>query len=297
MKKLGLLSLLSLLTFQMFAQNTLSFSNTAIAHSEGIGLNVSVRSYPSWDFSGLASNYIQRSTLEHNLNLSDIWKRVDCEWDGYTSDPFQGRQSGRINNHGTDLNPSLLRCQTSYTLYYRSDAQYELSFALKKDAAYTGQFSVKFGGMLETPKEDLTEDWKVYTYTFTGNNTSGQTLEFRFYSEGYVYIDDVQLHRQPNRRGDKFSYEMMQLLENMQPATIRWGALTANVFSLLGEPGGNTDFSAGFPYSNFTIADFVSLCNTLGIYSNITIGTASYTDYFKDPETMEQFVDYLGAGS
>ena len=283
------------LSLTAFGQNSVSFSDTAVAHSDGVGLNVSIRSYPSWDFSGLLSNFIPRSTLEHNLNLSNVWKRVNCAWDAYTDDPYQGKQSAVINCLGTDANPSIIRCQAG-NIYYRSDSQYELSFALKKDAGYTGQFSVKLGAMLDSPKQDLTTDWAVYTFTFYGTNVSGQNIDIQFFSSGNVYLDDIQLHRLPDKRGDRFSSEMMKLLTALQPATIRWGALTANVFSLEGVPGGSNDFSTGFPYSNYTIADFVNLCNQMGIYSNITIGTASYTDYFKDPTTMKRFVDYLGAG-
>ncbi|HYW96788.1 MAG TPA: T9SS type A sorting domain-containing protein [Bacteroidales bacterium] len=280
-----------------YTQNTVSFVDTAIAHSEGLGLNVSIRSYPSWDFSGLMSNYIPRSTLEHNLDKTDVWKRTGCAWAPYTDNPFQGKQSAMINSWGTDASPAIVKCQTGYNMFYRSGYQYELSFALKKGDDFNSPFSVKFGAMLETTKQDADSDWQVYTYYFEGNNSSGQAFELKLYGAGYVYLDDVQLHRLPDKRGDKYSSDMMKLLRDLRPATIRWGALTANVYSLEGNPGGNHEFSIGDPYSNYTIADFVNLCNELGIYSNITIGTASYTDYFKDPSTMKRFVDYLGAGS
>jgi hypothetical protein len=138
MKKITYLLASLLIPVSLYGQNSLSFSDTAVAHSEGIGLNVSIRSYPAWDYSGLMSNYIPRSGLEHNLDLSDVWKRVNCEWAPETTNPFQGLQAAKINAWGTEADPSIVRCQMSYNMYYRSDSQYELSFALKKDPGYAG---------------------------------------------------------------------------------------------------------------------------------------------------------------
>lgn len=82
----------------------------------------------------------------------------------------------------------------------------------------------------------------------------------------------------------------MDLLKDLQPAAIRWGAITANSLNF-------SDYIGTGNSHGITFAEFMSICNELDAYTIITCGVENSTDWMTEPETFTRFLEYLGGPS
>jgi len=88
--------------------------------------------------------------------------------------------------------------------------------------------------------------------------------------------------------GEVANSTIVNLLKDMQPGCIRWGALTANPLSFINYSGTG---------KKMTYAKFMNLANEIGAYSAITTGVQNETDWMKNTETFTQFMEYLAGPS
>ncbi len=171
---------------------------------------------------------------------------------------------------------------------------YLLKFAMKRDANYEAsvgievwyQFTATIAELSVTP----TEEWVEYTLEFTPTfNGANQTwwIDFKFNDLGTVSIDNVELHIKEFYDGTAFTTIGKEYLEEMQVSGVRWGGVEANHFSLKANSG---------PYfweNSLTFADMVALSNQLGGYTYLCTGTGAETDFYTNPDTHADLIEYL----
>ena len=207
-----------------------------------------------------------------------------------TADAYQGAKSARLEVGPSDW----FRCKANIVMTPRYN--YLLRFAAKASGGYEGspvnlRVYRDIGGVVTafTGSVTPTADWNEYELEFPGiQDASGSwNIEFGFSKLGIVYLDDVQLHiKEWYDPTSKFSKVGMQILDELQPAGIRWGGIGANYE--------NFKLSVG-PYqqNTMTLGDFAYLSSLYGGYVQLTVGVNSATDWMKDPNTFSHFMEYL----
>lgn len=264
----------------------------------------------------LLSNKVSYNSFE-NENIKDFATGQDL-------DKISKKANG-VSVYAETENPydgdKSLKLVTSTDGYFRNHASitmspqytYLVKFAAKKDNDYSAN-SVNLrvfksvGGVInafQTTVTGLTTEWQEFTVEFPGieNASSAWWVEWSFGTGGTVYFDEVEMHIKdyydPN---SKFTTIGMEILEDLELAGLRWGAIGANYESLHNSSG---------PYQSntMTYADFVHLSNQLGGYALICTGVHdgyyqdgdeikqnedAITDFFSDKNTFSDFMEYLG---
>ncbi len=82
--------------------------------------------------------------------------------------------------------------------------------------------------------------------------------------------------------------ELVKIIKDLEPAGIRWGALTANPLNF------NDFIGTG---KQITFAKFMTFCNEIDAYSIITCGVESSTDWMTDTTTFLHFLEYIAGPS
>jgi len=103
------------------------------------------------------------------------------------------------------------------------------------------------------------------------------TTEMRTYSEGIGVNPDY-------KSGTVFNTTHAELLGDLKPGSIRWGALTANPLSFSSYVG---------PGKSVTIGRFMDLCNREGAVTVFCCGVANSTDWMQNEQTFANFVEYI----
>ena len=80
--------------------------------------------------------------------------------------------------------------------------------------------------------------------------------------------------------------EIRELVRQMQPGAVRWGAITANSRSFAGSTGTN-------PSHNNTYARVMHHANEIDAYFALTVGVNDDVDYMTDPATFLRLMEYL----
>ncbi|TVR74615.1 MAG: T9SS C-terminal target domain-containing protein [Marinilabiliales bacterium] len=80
--------------------------------------------------------------------------------------------------------------------------------------------------------------------------------------------------------------EIRELLRELQPGAIRWGAITANSKSFAAHTGTG--------HNNNTYGRVMNFANELGARFALTVGVQDGIDYRKEPETFLRLMEYLG---
>ncbi|HER07297.1 MAG TPA: T9SS type A sorting domain-containing protein [Bacteroides sp.] len=78
--------------------------------------------------------------------------------------------------------------------------------------------------------------------------------------------------------------QQVELIRELEPAAIRWGALTANPLNFSDYIGTG---------KAMTFGRFMAFCNEVNAYSVITCGVENSTDWMTDPETFVHFLEYV----
>jgi len=78
--------------------------------------------------------------------------------------------------------------------------------------------------------------------------------------------------------------ELVSLIRELEPAGLRWGALTANPLHFKDFIGSGKEMTFG---------RFMDFCNSLDAYTVITCGVEDGTDWRSDPATFTRFLEYL----
>jgi len=172
---------------------------------------------------------------------------------------------------------------------------YLVRFAAKKGTSYPGTITVKVfretGGVVTAFTGSVTpgSEWAMHELEFPGiqDASMGWIVEFSFNALGTVYLDDIQLHiKEWYDPTTKFSKAGLDILDELQPAGVRWGAIDANYESFSESVG---------PYqkSNMTLGDFAALSARYNGYALLTVGVNSATDWMTNANTFKNFVEYL----
>ena len=82
--------------------------------------------------------------------------------------------------------------------------------------------------------------------------------------------------------------KLVDIIMDLEPAGIRWGALTANPLNF-------NDFIGNG--KQITFAEFMTFCNEIDAYSIITCGVESSTDWMTDTTTFAHFLEYIAGPS
>ncbi len=191
-------------------------------------------------------------------------------------------------------NDQWFRCMSKIVMNPKYN--YILKFAMKADATY-GNNPVNWsvfrdvGGKVTAASGsvNLSSGWQQFEIEFEGiqDAMNDWKIEFRFTGLGTVWLDDVQLHiKEWYNSESKFTTVGMDILEELKPAGIRWGAIGANYdkfFESVGKYQKNT----------MTYGDFLHLSSIYGKYGLITVGVNSETDWYKNPSTFSNFIEYI----
>jgi hypothetical protein len=247
----------------------------------------------------LVSNKVSNNSFEgpafvNNMNTAALAtvekaKSAGVTYFAETASVFHGKKAARLEVGPGDW----FRNQASIVM--APSYNYLIRFAAKKDAAYTGNITAKVyrdaGGVVTafTGSVTPTTDWKMYELEFPGilDASNGWYVEFSFSALGIVYLDDVQLHiKEWYDPTTKFSKAGLAILDELQPAAVRWGAIPANSESFAQSVG---------PYqqSKMTLADFAALGARYGGYALLTVGVNSATDWKSNANTFTNFIEYL----
>ncbi len=207
-----------------------------------------------------------------------------------TTDPYEGAKSARLEVGPNDY----FRCSAGIVM--TTNYHYLLRFAAKAGTGYDAspvnlRVYRDVGGVVNayTGSVILTSEWKEYEIEFPGILDASQSwnIEFSFSKLGIVYLDDVQLHvKEWYQPGSKFTKAGMQILDELQPAGIRWGGIGANYEDF--------NLSVGaYQKNKMTLGDFAYLSSLYGGYVQLTTGVNTATDWMKNPATFSHFIEYL----
>jgi alpha-N-arabinofuranosidase len=80
--------------------------------------------------------------------------------------------------------------------------------------------------------EDLTPDWKKYSFTFSSNRARGDAvLAIGLIGNGDLSVDQVSLFSKTALANGGFRPDLLQMVDSLKPATIRWpGGSFANTY-------------------------------------------------------------------
>jgi hypothetical protein len=206
-----------------------------------------------------------------------------------TSDVFHGKKAAKLEVGPGDwfINQASIVMSPSHN--------YLVRFAAKRGTVYPGSIGVRIfrdaGGVVTayTGSVTPTSDWAIYELEFPGilDASTGWYVEFSFNALGTVYLDDVQLHiKEWYDPASKFSKAGLDILDELKPAAVRWGAIDANYESFAESVG---------PYqkSQMTMGDFAALGARYGGYALLTVGVNSASDWITNPDNFKNFVEYL----
>ncbi len=206
------------------------------------------------------------------------------------TDVFHGNRAAKLEVLGGEY------FRTIANITMSDNYNYILKFAIKRDAQYEGaavDVSVfkDIGGKntAYTTSVTPTGEWVKHTLEFPGitEPIDQFKIEFAFNQLGTIYLDDVELHVKewydPN---SKFTTVGMDILDELQPSGIRWGAIGANYDNFFESVG---EYQKG----TMTYGDFLYLSSLYNGYGLITVGVNSETDWMKDPATFSNFIEYM----
>ncbi|HEX8549862.1 MAG TPA: T9SS type A sorting domain-containing protein [Cytophagaceae bacterium] len=288
-------------SFNLLAQpTTIKFTNQVVGTSKGIGMNVDFVQTPVWQTSALMLNKLPFGTFEHDFANpkqnstpdADTWKFSNGTVSGDKTAPYQGLQCMKFVSNGADGKVS-----NEAQFFFKSTATHVISFAMKAGSNFSGTVNIELRNsyasnlnFLTSPNITLTQDWKVYKYTFKGEvGQMMDSLAINVKGAGTVYFDDGKLYTEADDRGDKFSKSVVDKLKEFQPGLVRWGAISANYYSF------NTSTGLAAP-NRFTYGDWFKLCQELNAVPDICIGVDYKTDYIDSrDQTFKLLAEYVTA--
>jgi len=276
-----------------YKKGRVTFSMEGITTSEGLGI---LSGYdPSSVVSRNKVNYPGFEQADKNLGKEVSGSLVYTIMDASTNPQhvFKGTKSARISG----ANNEWFSCNLS-TFIDGSLFDYEVKFAMKKDAAYTGTIRVTLkdiwgANTLVDTVITPTTNWEVYSCqvadTYTGVER-GWNLRYTYSASGTVFLDDVTFQFKDDEylidgNVSEFSKMGMDILKDFKPNGIRWGGIGANFEKF-------SDHS-GYRKNNLTYADWVAMCNEVNSKAIITTGTYIDYDWYKNASTMTDFIDYI----
>lgn len=124
-----------------------------------------------------------------------------------------------------------------------------------------------------------------FTSTFDplGNNLGVKSGRFSFDLDPFSYSHGIGVN--PDYKGGAvFNSTHAELLEELKPGGIRWGALTANPLNFADYIGTG---------KSVTIGRFMNLCNQYDAWTVFCCGVKNSTDWMSNPNTFLNFLEYL----
>lgn len=279
-------------------------------------LTVNMKPLVQFDGIGVGVNYAKDGILSSNIityggfespvfdtlqvkNLSYIDKAVGGSgvFSRKTIAPFY-KGSGYMQLNAVAAN-DYFRCKFGQRIDKRYT--YTLKFGAKCFTGFTGTLQIKmadqFGSypLVVSPSSiTLTDTWQEYTVTLTTPYESASVswnLDFVVSAPGFIYLDDISLVNKSNYDpNSKFSTKAVELLKELKPAAIRWGAIPANKLSFKNCTGVGAE-------ATFTYGDWINLANQLKAKAYFEIGIDKSTDYKKDSTTYRTLIQYIGGSA
>ncbi len=205
---------------------------------------------------------------------------------------YAGKQSAMLK--GT----SGSRLRNDFNSKINQEHTYLVKFAMKKAPEYDGKVNIKIHyhvGTIATFEVSPTDEWKEYELTFTptgyNNVSSNWWMDFTLTGIGAVYLDNLEFHDQEYYiPGSRFSQLGIDLVQELGAIGPRHGGVGQ------GTNGQSLDGMTGpYPYGqNYTYADMVAFGNMYcNGYSSIVIGVDDHTDFFQNPTTFSNLIEYL----
>ncbi len=272
---------------------TLTFSPLAVA--TGFGVEGGYELGSIFVSNKISYNSFEDPSYKNNASTVDLaavkkTKSGGVTYYAETSDVYQGQKSARLEVGPGDW----FRCSAGIVM--TPNYHYLLRFAAKSAASYAGsainlRVYRDIGGVVTafTGSVKPTTEWAEYEIEFPGiQDASGSWyVEFAFNKLGTVYLDDLQLHiKEWYNPGSKFTTVGMKILDELQPAGIRWGGIGANYEDF--------NLSVGaYQKGLMTFGDFAYLSSLYGGYAQLTVGVNSATDWMKNPSCFSNFIEYL----
>lgn len=153
---------------------------------------------------------------------------------------------------------------------------------LEPETEYEIQIEALDAGMNVSPKSQI---FKVSTIAFNplGENLGLKTGKLEFSTEAISFNEGLGIN--PNfKNGEVFNPAHTEMLNDLKPGAIRWGALTANPLSFKDYVGSG---------KNVTVGKFFTRCNDLDAYTVFCCGVENNTDWIKNDETFIHFLEYV----
>lgn len=153
---------------------------------------------------------------------------------------------------------------------------------LEPNTFYTVEIEAVDAGLNVSP---LSESFMFQTAAFDplADNLGLQSGRFSVSSKAMSCNKGIGIN--PNyKSGDVFNSAHTELLGDLKPGAIRWGALTANPLSFSDYAGAN---------KSVTIGKFMERCNQFGAFTTFCCGVKNSTDWRSDPETFIRFLEYI----
>ncbi len=274
-----------------------SFELENLAPSTGIGVEASFSLNSVFLSNKVGHNSFEDPRFVNNVT-NEVLQTMNMEKSNgtvfrvETADPYDGLKSARVQV----ANGEWIRSGASIVM--DPSFNYRFSFAMKAESDYLGE-AVDFrifrdvGGTVVAHSGTVTPTsaWNEYVFEFPGIQDALRSwkIEFSFKKLGTVVIDDVQLHiKERYVPGSKFTSVGMEILEELKPAGLRWGAIDANYESFSGSVG-------PFQQLHLTFGDIAYLSSLHGDYAFLTLGVNSETDWINNTNTFSHMIEYLNA--
>ncbi len=232
---------------------------------------------------------------ENNLDLGAVNKKLEgASYYEYTDDPYDGNRSALISGFPGDA----FRCVFS-TKIYGDTYNYRIKFAAKRRPQDVNNLVVKLNGQWVSQQfeQEVTLDtvWQEYELVVDPayDGAKGEWyLDFETSEVGAFCLDEVEFHIDEfYDSNSKFSTKAVELLEDFNPAGLRWGGIGANSeeFELCSGPyAGRTLSMADIAYLGYKYGQG---------YAYYSVGVKSGTDWRNNGNTFTKFMDYLGGST
>lgn len=288
---------------------TVDISNTAVpGQAEDMRIGVHIGNTATRYSTNMYNNFIGNGDFEDDgswdhFPYDDMWNHdVPGMTFGYdTTDFYDGKQSLKVSVNSQAVGDGV--GQWASNKEYQDGREYVFSCYLKQEDMASGdnaQLQVHFfdtgsncpGGYEAHEDFAVSDSWEQYEFTFTMDKDcyprdpaqgGANTKRINLLSEGTLYIDRCVLYDKEQMTPWGLNKEFLELLKDLNPQTIRYGALDVNELDfgdMVGPIWGRTKDRAG-------IAEYLQLAKLVGANPDLVLPVV-YSD--QDYENLMEYV-------
>jgi len=283
-------------------------NDPVVGQAEDMRIGVHIGNQASRYSTNLYDNFIGNGDFEDDgswtqFPVDDMWNNavpgLAYEYDN--SESYDGIQSLKVTVNSGAVGNGV--GQWASNKEYQDGKEYVFSCYMKQSDMNNGnnaQLQVHFfdtgnncpGGFEASEDFSVTDDWQKYEMTFTMDKDckpsdpaqgGANSKRINLQSSGTLYIDRCTLYDKEHMTPWGINKEYMELLKDLRPITIRYGALDVNELNFEDEVGdiwGRTEDRAG-------IAEYLQLAKLIGSNPDYVL-SAVFSD--QDYENLMEFM-------